>query len=148
MTESEAIVTQTEGGDVVVELCGDASCGQCGGKHACGVSMDGDSTRRFYRLPNTVGARPGDRVVLAAASGPLLKAVAFSYVVPIVAALAGAAIGSAWGGDVGALAGCCAGLAVGLLLLRFFGNRMLASQEPLLTMRLKHDIVFQDRELQ
>lgn len=146
MTESEAVVARIDGGFALVELCSDASCGQCGSRHACGVSMDDGRGPKLFRLPNTIGAKAGDRVMLTVPAGAVVKAAALSYLVPVLTALAGAATGTAWQGDLGALAGAGVGLLAGLTLLRVAGGRLQRSSEPLLTMQLKRDVVSLQRE--
>jgi sigma-E factor negative regulatory protein RseC len=146
VTESEAVVARIDGEFALVELCGDASCGQCGSRHACGVSMDDGRGPKLFRLPNIIGARAGDRVMLTVPAGAVLKAAALSYLIPVLAALAGAAAGNAWYGDPGALLGAGLGLVVGMILLRLAGGRLQQRREPMLTMQLKRHVVSLQRE--
>lgn len=148
MTESEAVVARIDGGFALVELCSDASCGQCGSRHACGVSMDDGRGPKLFRLPNTIGAKAGDRVMLTVPAGAVFKAAALSYLLPVMASLVGAVAGTAWQGDLGALLGAGLGLVAGLVVLRMVGRRLRGRREPLLAMRLKGHVVSLHRDPQ
>lgn len=141
MTESEAIVTRVEGDVAFVEVNAMASaCGKCGDKGGCGKSHTGP---RHYSLSNSVGARPGDAVIVSVPDGAVLKAAVLSYLMPLLFVLTGGAAGSAWGGEgLPAVAGAAIGLLVGLAVLRLFAQ----GREPWLTMRLKSHIISIDKE--
>lgn len=145
-TESDAVVVRLEGEDAFVEVCDDASCGHCASRHAC-MSMGPARGPRLHRLPNTVGARVGDAVVLVVPDGALLKAALLTYLWPALLTIAGAAAGATLGGDVETAAGAGIGLAAGLASLRMAGRRLSGNREPLLAMRLKHRIVDLHKEM-
>ena len=55
---------------------------------------------------NPIGAKPGELVVVESQSGPVLKAAAVLYMLPLVLFIAGYLLGMQWklGGLIGALA--------------------------------------------
>ncbi|MDP2810464.1 MAG: SoxR reducing system RseC family protein [Rhodocyclaceae bacterium] len=132
----EAVVIRVEGEDAWVDVRDAASCGHCASRHAC-MSLDASRGPRLHRVPNAIGARAGDAVVLVVPEGALLKAALLSYLVPALMTIAGAAAGAAVGGDVAATMGAGLGLAAGLASLRMAGARLAENREPLLKMRLK-----------
>ena len=120
MSQCDALVVETSGNEVWVEVAGRApACGSCENSDACrdGSPNLGTGPRR-YRLENRIGARVGDHVQLIVADGTLWRAAAASYMLPALLAIAGAFIGQPLAGDAGAAAGAGAGIACGLLLLR------------------------------
>jgi sigma-E factor negative regulatory protein RseC len=139
MTESEAIVTRVDGQHVWLDVARASSCGSCERAGSCGTDSRRETQRR--RVPNTVGARVGDTVVLGVPDGAVLKAVLWSYLVPLVLTIVGAASGLALGGEGGAVIGAVAGLAAGGFILGFAGRRLERARQPLLVMRLKPAIV-------
>lgn len=145
MTESEALVTAVDGGVAMIEIDeAAASCGNCADKGACGKAAAGP---RRYALANTVGARPGERVLVCVREGAVLKAAALSYLMPLVFVLGGGAAGAAWGGDgLPAVAGAALGLATGLAVLRRASVRLAQAREPWLAMTLKRRVIHIDKE--
>lgn len=147
MNESEAVVVRVEGGHALVEVCDGAACGQCSSRHAC-MSLEAPAGPRLHRLPNGIGARVGDTVVLVVPEGALLKAALLSYLWPALLTIAGAATGATMGGDGASVAGAGLGLMAGLVSLRMAGSRLARKREPLLTMRLKHPVTESRKETQ
>lgn len=74
-------------------------CHKCSGCGAVEQTM-------IFTAQNPIGARPGDMVTVESATGPVLKAAAVLYLLPLVLFIAGYLIGMQWqlGGLVGALA--------------------------------------------
>lgn len=74
-------------------------CHKCSGCGAVEQTM-------IIEASNPIGARPGDMVTLESATGPVLKAAAVLYLLPLVLFIAGYLIGMQWqlGGLVGTLA--------------------------------------------
>lgn len=137
MSDSEAVVARLEGEDAWLEVCKPSACGSCESAEACGSGR----TKRLQRVHNTIGACVGDTVIVSVADGAVLKAALWSYLMPLLAALAGAGAGTALVGDLGALVGTLSGLAAGIALLRVVGARLAAAREPLLAMRIKSAVV-------
>lgn len=140
MSESEAVVTRVEGEFAYVEVReSTAACGSCGGKSQCGKSPSGP---RLYAVRNTVGAVPGDTVIVAMPAGAVLRAAALTYLMPLLLLLAGAALATSWFGDgLPAVAGAMVGLAVGILLLRMLSQRAACGAEPSLRTSFKRTII-------
>lgn len=136
MNQSEAIVARIDGEYAWLDVCKPADCGSCGGATGCGAG----ASKRLLRVRNTMNAKAGDRVLISVPEGFVLKAAAYSYLVPLAAALVGAAIGSL-AGDGGTLAGLIAGLIAGGAGLRYADRRMAASREPMVAMRIKPLVV-------
>ena len=141
--ESKAIVSRIEGQFAVVEVMPAGSgCGRCHEAGGCGSNLLNQSLRpkklNFYRLPNRIGAKVGDCVVVAVPEGAVLRAAALAYLLPVLFLIVGAAIGTALSDhDVSALAGAGAGLALGLLVLRVAQSRLSMAGELLLSMRFE-----------
>lgn len=131
-TETEAVVAEVRDGIAVVRVTqAPSSCGRCGEAGGCGKATTGAS--RQYELPNAVGAKAGDRVVLSVPGGAVLRAAMLAYLLPAVLAIAGAAAATALVGDgVPALAGALCGLLAGALAMRRTGRTGPAA----MTMRL------------
>jgi len=74
-------------------------CHKCSGCGAVEQTM-------IFTAQNPVGAQPGDVVTVESATGPVLKAAAVLYLMPLVLFIAGYLIGMQWqlGGLFGALA--------------------------------------------
>lgn len=134
--ESLAVVTALQGGNAVLELDDAASsCGSCGSSGSCGK---GNGAKRVFVVPNGIGVRPGDHVVLSVAPGGVLKAALWAYFVPVLLALCGAAIGAGLeDGGVFAPLGAVLGLACGIVLFRSHERRSLRAGEPLMSMTLQ-----------
>jgi sigma-E factor negative regulatory protein RseC len=136
MSESEARVTKVAGEFVVVEVdCPPSACGKCGERGGCGKPEAGP---RRYALRNTVGAKVGDEVILSVPDGAVLKAAAFSYLMPLVFVIGGAAAGmAAFGDGLPAVAGAASGLFAGIGVLRLGNQRLAKSRESWLRLSLK-----------
>ena len=69
----------------------------------------------IFTAHNPVGAVPGDLVTVEAASGPVLKAAAVLYMLPLALFVAGYLVGMQWG--LGGLTGALAfGVSIGLII--------------------------------
>lgn len=121
--DQEAIVARVEGDQAYVEVGGaGAGCGRCHEAGGCQSSILGQLFRakpQQYRIPNPMGAVPGDPVVLRAASGASLRAAFLVYVLPVLFLLLGAAAGSAFdlngNIDLSTALGSLLGLALGII---------------------------------
>lgn len=114
-------VSRVEGDMAVVDVVRSSGCGRCHEPGGCGGTnlATGAACVSNYRLANTIGAKPGEEVLVAVPPGSILKAVAWAYGVPGGLMLVGAGMSTAViGSDMAALAGAAAGLATGFVLLR------------------------------
>ena len=83
-------------------------CHKCSGCGAVEQTM-------IFTARNPIGARPGDTVTVESATGPVLKAAAVLYMLPLVLFIAGYLVGMQW--DLGGLVGGLAfGLSIGLII--------------------------------
>ena len=71
-------------------------CHKCSGCGAVEQTM-------IFTARNPIGARPGDTVTVESATGPVLKAAAMLYMLPLVLFIAGYLVGMQW--NLGALIG-------------------------------------------
>jgi sigma-E factor negative regulatory protein RseC len=150
MSEMPGIVTSVERNLAVVEIAPRAAgCGRCHEPGGCGVSTSTTTGKRQYRLPNDIGARVGDEVVLTIPEGSLLKVSLLAYFLPVALVILGAAAGTllSASSDLVALTGAGIGLLVGLVVLRLAQSRLLLAREPLLGMRIKDCVFHSQKEL-
>jgi sigma-E factor negative regulatory protein RseC len=135
-TEREGLVKGISGEFAVVEVeAMPSACGKCGESGGCGKPQAGP---RRYAVPNTIGARVGDRVILSVPQGVVLRAAVLSYLMPLVFVIGGAAAAmAAFGDGAPTVAGAALGLAFGLIILRILNMRM-ARSRSWLRLALKH----------
>jgi len=138
--DQEAIVTRIDGAHACVEVDG-GGCGHC---HETGGCQSGILTQLFgntprqFRLPNHIGAKPGERVIVRVGEGATWRAAVLTYVLPVLFLLAGAVAGTVLGGGgdaaaaLGALAGFVLAVLSGQTLRR---TRFIAVAEPALVRR-------------
>jgi len=94
--EETARVMETSGGFAWVEVRTKSGCGTCAASGGCGSAS---IARLFHQPPmrlkvvNSVGARPGDEVIIGIEASALLSGALAMYVLPLVLLIAGAAIG-------------------------------------------------------
>jgi len=104
--------THEDGTATVIHVRESACSGDCHKCSGCGAAKEAI----LLEAKNPIGARPGDLVTIESESGPVLKAAAVMYLLPMVLFFGGYALGAAlWqmGGLVGGLAFLAAiGLAV------------------------------------
>ncbi|WP_294949409.1 SoxR reducing system RseC family protein [Sulfurivirga sp.] len=120
MHESTGTVVRVEGEWAWVETVRQSGCGSCAAKGACGTGVLENlfSARSApIKLPNTLHARPGDRVVLALSEGALLRQSLWAYGVPLLGFFIGGLVGRAlfsmeWSALLGAVVGMLAGWGV------------------------------------
>lgn len=148
MNETDAVVVRIEGGNAWVRAAGPGhACGACAQKDGCatasaaGSAIDGalgqTAGSRLLCLPNAIHARPGDRVVIRAADGTVLRAVWLAYGLPLLLALLGALVLlGLTGSDAAAVAGMLAGLGAGIFVM-YRKSRVAAHAEPILSIAFK-----------
>ncbi|MCK9284233.1 MAG: SoxR reducing system RseC family protein [Rhodocyclaceae bacterium] len=136
MTEIEGIVREVRDGMLAVEVRPQIGCGRCQEPGGCGgnVLTTGDRVRN-YRLPNTIGAVVGERVLLGVDDGAILRGAMTVYGIPGASLIVGAALGAAIrGGDVAAMTGAVLGLMFGAAALYLLKDRVHRGAVP----RLRH----------
>lgn len=83
-------------------------CHKCSGCGAVEQTM-------IFTAQNPIGARPGDMVIVESATGPVLKAAAVLYLLPLALFITGYLVGMQWG--LGGLSGGLAfGASIGLII--------------------------------
>ncbi|MBL8501993.1 MAG: SoxR reducing system RseC family protein [Rhodocyclaceae bacterium] len=135
--DQEAVVMRVEGSHALVEVAG-AGCGRCHETDGCQSGIMGrvfsDRPRQF-RLPNGIGAAPGQQVVVRTAEGATLRAALLAYVLPVLSLLAGAWVGTALGqgddlaGALGALGGLLLGVLAGPTFRNLVGQPVLLKSD-------------------
>jgi len=141
MNEIDALVVALEA-DVALVQTGPraAGCGRCNEPGGCGgglLNLNQSAAVRHYRIANSIGATTGDRVLICAPAGSVLRVSLISYGIPLLLAIMGATLGT-WldGRDVFALCGAMVGIALAVGLLR---SGLLRQWEPILSLRFKSD---------
>jgi len=105
------IVKELAGGDAKVHFTRGSACAHCG---AC---LTVGSSEMEITLPNTLGAKPGDRVSVDLSPKRMVQASLLAYAVPLALLIAGVLIGSRyadWAGLALGLGAC----GIGYLILR------------------------------
>ena len=90
-----------DGTTTVIHIRESACSGDCHKCSGCGAAKEAI----LLEAQNPIGAKPGDLVTVESESGPVLKAAAVMYMLPMVLFFAGYAIGDALA-QMGALFGC------------------------------------------
>jgi sigma-E factor negative regulatory protein RseC len=96
MIEELATVIKTEGDVMAVEIQRQSTCGSCSVKSGCGTNLVASlfgKRRALLSLPNTIDARPGDRVVLGISEKDLVTGSIRLYLYPLAGLLLGAMAG-------------------------------------------------------
>lgn len=99
-------------------------CHKCSG---CGAQQQ----IMLLTAHNAIGAKPGDMVVIESDTGPVLKAAAMLYVLPLVLFLAGYLLGEHLFA-IGPLVGL-AGLVLGLVLVKLYDKHLQKQKDPVYT---------------
>jgi sigma-E factor negative regulatory protein RseC len=127
MIEQRARVVGTDGGFALVEAAPSGGCSSCGVQGGCGVSKLGrllPQRTRLLRVPNDLGARPGDEVALGLPDDALLRSALAAYLPPLLGLLGGAVLAGALSpGETWALPGAAIGLLLGLAASRILSRR-------------------------
>lgn len=103
MQQLVKVITCEADGTAKVMLVRQSACsGDCHQCSGCGAAKE----TVFFTARNPIGARPGELVNVEAETGPVLKAAALLYLLPVVLFVAGYLVGMQWnlGGLVGAAA--------------------------------------------
>jgi len=114
MIEEIATVIKTEGEMMSVEIQRQSSCGACSVKSGCGTNLIASlfgKRRALLSLPNTIHARPGERVVLGIRENDLVAGSIRLYLLPLAGLLLGALAGHLLAGtELFAIAGGLLGM--------------------------------------
>ena len=95
-------------------------CEECAGCGVSGVSV-------YARALNTVGAKPGEKVVVESDTKKMLKIISFVYLIPVVLFLAGYLVTLALTDSVAAqYAAAVAGAVLGIVLAVWYDRRVKA----------------------
>ena len=95
-------------------------CEECAGCGVSGVSV-------YARALNTVGAKPGEKVVVESDTKKMLKIISFVYLIPVVLFLAGYLVTLALTDSVAAqYAAAVAGAILGIVLAVWYDRRVKA----------------------
>ena len=126
MLEEQATVIEAGNGTLLIETMARSACGHCA-SNSCTTSvlarMFGVRRNRF-RLPNTLGARAGDQVVVGVPDSVLVGASLLVYLLPLVSMLAAVTLADAVeAGALGQAAIALVGLGLGFVLVRFVVER-------------------------
>ena len=127
--EIEATVSRVEGAHAFVRVDNPTGgCGRCNDAGGCASGLLGRPFRRecrIFRLPNNIGAQPGDRVLVTIADGAALRAAVLVYLLPALLLVAGSVLGAAiagqQGADLAAYGGGGIGVAIAVALGIFHG---------------------------
>ena len=103
MQQRVKILSCTEDGVAQVACLRQSACsGDCHKCSGCGAVEQ----TMVFAARNLIGAKPGELVIVESETGPVLKAVAVLYMMPLILFIAGYLLGMQWGlgGLIGALA--------------------------------------------
>jgi len=98
-------------------------CHKCSG---CGAAKE----TILFTAQNPIGAKPGELVVVESASGPVLKAAAVLYMLPLVLFIAAYLLGMQWG--IGGLLGALA-FAAGIALVIAYDRLVMSKKNTVYT---------------
>ena len=116
-----------DGTALVLHLRQSACSGDCHKCSGCGAAQETITLKAL----NPIGAAPGDLVSIRAESGPVLKAAAMLYMVPMVLFFAGYILGQClW--NRGTLGGCMAFL-LGIALAVVYDRKVLKNKKTCYT---------------
>ena len=100
MQQRVKVLSCTEDGMAKVACLRQSACsGDCHKCSGCGAVEQ----KLLLTVQNPIGARPGDTVTVESATGPVLKAAAVLYMLPLVLFIVGYLVGMQW--NLGALIG-------------------------------------------
>lgn len=124
-------VDAVDNGDAWVVVARGGGCGGCSEKGGCGhAALTGELPPVRLKVPNRLGVRAGDWVVLGLSSGALLGSLTLAYGLPLGGFLLGALAGAAFGAGA-AIAAAVAGLALAFAAGRFlFASRRVEAARP------------------
>ena len=124
MVQTAKVTRLLENGRAEVAVKRQSACGhdceECAGCGVSGVSV-------YVKALNTVGARPGQKVVVESDTKKMLKIVSFVYLIPVILFLAGYLIMLACNTSVAVqYTAAVAGAVLGILLAIWYDRRVKA----------------------
>ena len=128
MEQNVRVQRTFENGTAEVLLIRESACsGDCHKCSGCGAQKE----TMLVTAVNAIGAKVGDQVVIESATGPVLKAAAMLYILPVVLFLASYLLGEhLW--SKGPLLGVI-GIIVGLLLVKLYDRHLQKKKDPIYT---------------
>ena len=134
MIEEEATIISTEGDIAWVETQRQSTCGQCSANKGCGtatISRWLGNKRTQVMVLNTLGAGPGDHVMIGIREDALIRGSLSVYAMPLLFMIVSALLGEglfarllAISTETASLAFGLAGLGIGFLWLRRYSSRI------------------------
>jgi len=121
MLKESGTVVSIAGNRAKVSIMRSEACGHCPAKNMCSTAS---GNVNVLEVDNSLGAEPGEKVIIEVQPKTLVKASALLYLFPAVAMVAGATTG--WlktGTDLGTIIGTLAGLAASTFFLFLHGRR-------------------------
>ncbi|MBO5129259.1 MAG: SoxR reducing system RseC family protein [Oscillospiraceae bacterium] len=116
-----------DGTALVMHLRQSACSGDCHKCSGCGAAKE----TILLKAINPIGAKPGDTVCIRSESGPVLKAAAMMYMVPMVLFFLGYVLGAVlW--DRGTLEGCLA-FVIGIVLAVVYDRKVVKKENTCYT---------------
>lgn len=97
MIEQSATVLRVENDNVVIEVRRQTACGSCSAKAGCGKSLLDNVFKikpLLLSIPNTIGARENDDVIVGLNESAILQASFFLYFFPLLIMIVSAIITS------------------------------------------------------
>ena len=111
----------------VIRIRESACSGDCHKCSGCGAQ----SETMVLTVHNPIGAKAGDMVVIESATGPVLKAAAMLYILPVVLFLLGYLVGeNLWA--LGPVFGIL-GIVLGLVLVKLYDRHLQKKKDPIYT---------------
>lgn len=111
----------------VIRIRESACSGDCHKCSGCGAQ----SETMILTVHNPIGAKAGDMVVIESATGPVLKAAAMLYILPVVLFLLGYLVGeNLWA--LGPVFGIL-GIVLGLVLVKLYDRHLQKKKDPIYT---------------
>ena len=111
----------------VIRIRESACSGDCHKCSGCGAQKE----TMILTARNPIGAKTGDMVVIESATGPVLKAAAMLYILPVVLFLVGYLLGEhLWA--LGPVFGI-GGIVLGLVLVKLYDKHLQTKKDPIYT---------------
>lgn len=121
MITERGIVTSLNRDFVTVSLQRSDTCHACSARTMCGTSAIGNFLGQKHNsvtIRNSIGAEPGEQVVVSIPETGLLKTALLMYILPLLAMLVGAMIMGAWfDSEFAAVIGGVSGLLAGFVFV-------------------------------
>ncbi len=120
-TRMRGTVSGIVGDLAIVDIAPTTGCGRCHEPGGCGGGLlTGEAAcKRSYRVANSIGAVPGDSVIVSIQDGRVLATALWMYGLPLLfAIMAAIAVAGLWHDDALTAVATMGGLILGFVLLR------------------------------